>query len=633
MSFTLPFIIDDKYRCESIIGKGGMGTVYKAVQLNMGNRLVAIKVLNEDLAGDEEFRKRFENEANTVGQLQHENIVQIYDRLDYEHTYCIVMEFVDGESLQRIIDHAVETNTPLSDARVVRIGAQVARALKVANDGGITHRDIKPDNILVLKDDTVKITDFGIALREDSTIKTQTGVSLGTPKFMSPEQVIGRGVDGQSDLYSLGVCLYYALTCRVPYDAENPIAVATKHLYETPEPISKFNSSCRPALAQVVMEAMAKQKPDRFANGDEMAQALEASLGDGATVSIETPRPHKSSIMEHGVVMSESHPHTPTRGIKVGIGAGRDKNNSTGIFRFAKPLMSSLWPAIVAVLIVIGIVGASLLVQRSTVSDGRTGANGTLARPGMSKTDTSVGSIINNVNPFGREIIYPDRITAEYKTMLYNVDQLTSQGEIIKARQLMEDFHTKRPDFHSDEIDMRLDLLTSQLPLSVADVQKLLAARRERKGVALLSQTPPNLPLGLAYMTAARDMFKGLTGTYEQEAEIGLLESQVKATTGTVNNAAFAKLSARADEILSQMSIKSAPVPSDAEDVLSQLISQQPTGYSRWIELAEVFRRQGYTDDARVLLQYVERQAPLSGDERKIAGRLYRSLEKQTVPE
>lgn len=270
----MPDIIAGKYEVLETIGRGGMGTVYKARQTNL-DRIVAIKMLSEELAADPEFRARFQQEATVVARLNHPNIVQVHDIEAHKNTFCIIMEFVDGENVQQKIDRDVT----LPDAEVMDIGAQVARALAYAHTRGIIHRDIKPDNIHVTPRGIAKVMDFGIARYLDSKLKTQTGISMGTPKFMSPEQVTGKNVDGQTDLYSLGVCLYYCLTGRPPFDGENAISVATRHLYEQPELPSKINPSISPQVEAAVLKAMEKQKSNRYKTGVEMAEALEAAVG------------------------------------------------------------------------------------------------------------------------------------------------------------------------------------------------------------------------------------------------------------------------------------------------------------------------------------------------------------------
>src|SRR5690606_29320371 len=271
----MPDIIADKYEVLETIGRGGMGTVYKARQRNL-DRIVAIKMLSEELASDPEFRARFQQEATVVARLNHPNIVQIHDIEVHGNTFCIIMEYVDGENLQAKIDRDVT----LPENEIVTIGAQVARALAYAHSRGVIHRDIKPDNIHVTPKGVAKVMDFGIARFLDSKLKTQTGISMGTPKFMSPEQVTGKNVDGQTDLYSLGICLYYCLAGRPPFEGENAISVATRHLYEQPEPPSKLNPSISPAVEKAILKALEKQKNNRYKTGTEMADALEAAVAD-----------------------------------------------------------------------------------------------------------------------------------------------------------------------------------------------------------------------------------------------------------------------------------------------------------------------------------------------------------------
>lgn len=622
MSRKLPFeIADGRYRCETEIGRGGMGTVYKAVQTDL-NRAVAVKILNEDLASDDEFRQRFDQEAKIVAQLTHPNIVSIIDRVLFEHTYCIVMEFVDGFSLQKMI----EQSAPLSDAQVAMIGAQVARALKSAHDKGIVHRDVKPDNLLITKDGLVKITDFGIARLDNSTLKTQTGVSLGTPKFMSPEQVIGRGIDAQSDLYALGVCLYYALTGHTPYDGDNPIAIATKHLYDKPEPISVKNPTCSAALIDVVMTAMAKQKPERYQDGEEMAQALEACASgqSGTQAFIHTAT--KSAIRTGGetdklrrsAAAGVAHSEATT------IITPNGKNRRTTTVQTRKT-MGALWPTAVAVMIVTGIVGASLMLQKSGV--GPDGMN----PPTMAISGRDMPNTISNGTL--RDATYPEKLLIEYAELIKTVEQLSRSGDIVVARQTLDDFRLKHPEFRSFDVDQRIDLLTAQLPLALPDVQKLVAKRREDKSKVYIGGTPANLHVALAYATAARDMLKGL-GTYDREADLASLEAQVKALPAVaLPDDDRTTMTEKLAENRAEMEGDPAYIPlKDIESLYLQMIAAEPTNYGWWLEMAQVYRRLGFTDDARVLLQYVERQAPVSSNERKLAGQQNRSLETQTVP-
>ncbi len=268
-----PVIINGRYEVLAELGRGGMGIVYRAKQKSL-NRRVAIKMLSRDLAGDKEFCARFQQEAEIIARLQHENIVTVYDIEQDRGTFFIIMEYVQGVSLQKRIANSGELSPP----HAARLIGQVARALGYAHKKGIVHRDIKPDNIMVVEDDKAMVMDFGIARVSDSTLKTQTGVSMGTPKYMSPEQARGKKVDNRSDLYSLGVVLYTCLTAELPFDGDSPFTIALKHMQEPPPLPSEKVEGLPEAMEKVVLRAMAKDPADRFQSGEEFAAALEAAV-------------------------------------------------------------------------------------------------------------------------------------------------------------------------------------------------------------------------------------------------------------------------------------------------------------------------------------------------------------------
>ncbi|GEM_PF-560541 len=283
------YIINDRYEVLAQIGRGGMGVVFRANQRSL-NRIVAIKMLSRELAADAEFRQRFQQEAQVIARLQHENIVTVYDIESDRGTFFIIMEFVEGVSLQELL----RTGRRLAPERAARLVAQVARALGYAHNKGIIHRDIKPDNIMVVDDEQkAMVMDFGIARVADSTLKTQTGVSMGTPKYMSPEQARGQHVDARSDLYSLGVVLYACATGELPFDGDSPFTVALKHMQEPPPPPREKAPDLPQALEDIILKALCKERNGRFQTGEEFATALEeifkpamipAMAGIGATV-------------------------------------------------------------------------------------------------------------------------------------------------------------------------------------------------------------------------------------------------------------------------------------------------------------------------------------------------------------
>jgi serine/threonine-protein kinase len=257
-----------RYRATEKIGTGGMADVYKAVDETLG-RTVAVKVMHARYASDPAFASRFRQEAQAAANLQSPNIVNMYDWGADGDTYYIVMEYVRGNDLKSII---IDKGA-LPSKKVADIGAQVAAALSVAHGYDIIHRDIKPHNIMVQPDGSVKVMDFGIARAGNSTM-TQTGSVLGTAHYVSPEQAQGKELTGASDLYSLGVVLYESVTGTLPFDADTPVAVALKQVNEQPLPPSARNSQVDPGLEAIIVKAMQKRAPDRYSSPDEMRKDL-----------------------------------------------------------------------------------------------------------------------------------------------------------------------------------------------------------------------------------------------------------------------------------------------------------------------------------------------------------------------
>ena len=264
-----------RYRILKSIGRGGMADVYLAKDLILDNEEVAIKVLRTNYQTDQIAVARFQREARAMAELNHPNIVSIRDIGEEDGQQFLVMEYVDGSDLKKYIqDHA-----PLSNNEVVRIMEEVLSAMTLAHQQGIVHRDLKPQNILLTKDGTVKVTDFGIAVAFAETSLTQTNSMLGSVHYLSPEQASGKPVDGNTDIYSLGVVLYEMLTGKVPFEGETPIAVALKHVREKVAPPTRYNPSIPPLLEAVVMKALSKNPADRFDSISDMISDLRLSQG------------------------------------------------------------------------------------------------------------------------------------------------------------------------------------------------------------------------------------------------------------------------------------------------------------------------------------------------------------------
>jgi serine/threonine protein kinase len=273
------------------LGRGGMAVVYRAYQPSL-NRYVAIKILPPQYSLDRQFIERFQREAKAAAGLRHPNIVVIHDVGHQEGIYYIVMELLEGQTLKQLI----EREGRLSSRRVARIVEQVATALDYAHERGFVHRDVKPSNIFVGKDDHITLADFGIAKAASETQHlTREGTLMGTPEYMSPEQAEGGKVDRRTDLYALGVVLYQMLVGRVPFRGTTPHAVLHSVIYDPPPSPRQINANLSPAVESVILKAVAKRPGQRFQRGQELAAALRASFAQKRPVAA-VPAPPPPAI-------------------------------------------------------------------------------------------------------------------------------------------------------------------------------------------------------------------------------------------------------------------------------------------------------------------------------------------------
>ena len=311
------------FRVQRLLAEGGMGVVYRAHQPSL-ERTVAIKLLSSDLIGDPDGVKRFRLEAKSVARLNHPNITQVYDIEEEENLIYLVMEYVDGESLDGLI-----TKSVLTESRCLKIVADIADALHFAHEKGIVHRDVKPANVLMTSDGRVKVADFGLAYlidREGGT--TRTGFLVGSPNYMSPEQATGQKIDRRSDIYSLGVVLFRMLTGRVPFVAESSHAVLFMQVGQEPPDPRELNKSISLVTRGLVLKALNKKAEARFQTMAEFRDALlrqSAALGagvageismDDGTVALDTAdvrgafeRAHADA---HGISMPPTEPTKAT---------------------------------------------------------------------------------------------------------------------------------------------------------------------------------------------------------------------------------------------------------------------------------------------------------------------------------
>jgi eukaryotic-like serine/threonine-protein kinase len=282
-----------RYRIVKELGKGTMGVVYQAHDPQI-DRMVALKVLRPDRVTSEAFVARFLKEARAIGRLSHPHIVTIFDAGEDQGTIYIAMEYLEGEPFNEVI-----RSGRLTVPQCVELARQIAATLDYAHRQGIVHRDIKPSNIILDKDNQVKLTDFGIARIEEAASgqQTQAGEILGTPVYMSPEQVMGQTVDGRSDLFSVGVILYEMIVGHRPFSGNNIAAIFRAITQDVPEPPADTDPFIPKELSDLIMKSLAKQLGERFQTGAQMAEALNAVLPEAqAQVDPGPPAPQKSKV-------------------------------------------------------------------------------------------------------------------------------------------------------------------------------------------------------------------------------------------------------------------------------------------------------------------------------------------------
>ncbi len=265
--------INDRYEIIKTIGEGGMANVYLATDIIL-NRKVAVKVLRGDLSGDEKFIRRFQREALSASNLSHSNIVEVYDVGEEEGNHYIVMEYVEGKTLKQLIQKRNSLTLP----EVLDIMMQITDGMAHAHDAYIIHRDIKPQNILILDNGLIKITDFGIAMALNATQLTQTNSVMGSVHYLPPEQANGRGSTIKSDIYSIGIVMYELLTGSVPFKGENAVEIALKHMKEKLPSVKKINPVIPQSIENILLKACAKNPKNRYDDVREMYKDLSVAL-------------------------------------------------------------------------------------------------------------------------------------------------------------------------------------------------------------------------------------------------------------------------------------------------------------------------------------------------------------------
>lgn len=284
-------VLDNRYRLKRLVGIGGMAMVFEADDL-LKKTSVAVKILKEEFAADEVSVQRFINESKAVLMLSHPNIVKIFDvSVKGEYKY-IVMEYIDGITLKAYM----QRKGTLSVKETIAYSIQILRALEHAHLGGVVHRDIKPQNIMLLRSGQIKVTDFGIAKLPDAKTLTATDKAIGTVYYISPEQAAGeKGIDRRTDLYSVGVLMYEMITGKLPFDGENPVSIALKQISEEPKPPRELNPDIPEGLEQIILFAMEKDKDKRFQTATQMIDLLKRVRENPGVVFKQKNTPKKTS--------------------------------------------------------------------------------------------------------------------------------------------------------------------------------------------------------------------------------------------------------------------------------------------------------------------------------------------------
>ncbi len=389
-------VFTGRYEIVRHLARGGMAEVYLARDLLL-DRPVALKVLFPEFSGNQSFVERFRREARAAANLNHPNIVSIYDWGEENGTYFIVMEYIDGLTLREVI----RAEGRVAPERAAAIGADIAAALQFAHNGGVIHRDVKPGNVLI--SGMVKVTDFGIARANDPQESlTQTGAVMGTATYFSPEQAQGVAIDPRSDVYSLGVVLYEMVAGRPPFTGESPVAIAYQHVRETPVPVSEHNPHVPPEFEAVVMKAMAKNRGDRYSSADELRADL-VRFGRGQPVYAAAPPPPAAADVTGVMGATQVQSRAAADGTQMMAATGvvttqaePDRPRRTGVYFVVLVVLLGLLAAFLVLLAQqLGVGGSSSAIVPQVVGFSEADAVRELANAGLKAKSSAVNNDTN----------------------------------------------------------------------------------------------------------------------------------------------------------------------------------------------------------------------------------------------
>lgn len=362
--------LDGRYELTALVGAGGMANVYSATDVLDGNKRVAVKVLKPEYSESEEFLHRFRNESKAIAVLSHPNIVKIFDMGFSDKIQYIVMEYIDGITLKDYID----SERVLNWKDAVHFVVQILRALQHAHNRGIVHRDIKPQNIMLLTDGTIKVMDFGIAkfAREES--RTATAQAIGTVHYISPEQARGDETDARSDIYSVGVMFYEMLTGQKPFDTDNLVSIAVMHMQNVPQRPRDINPNIPSGLEEIIMHAMEKDSKKRYQNANDMIRDIEAFKADNRIIFGYFNAPDDNAGTQYFTPPQDVHRQQRQQQMQNGYDSEYDQNGYTMVDESEPERQKSLAvPILTAVTIVVVIVAAIVICMILGQNTGRDG--------------------------------------------------------------------------------------------------------------------------------------------------------------------------------------------------------------------------------------------------------------------
>lgn len=377
--------LDGRYEIHELLGVGGMAYVYKAYD-NIEKRWVAIKILKEELAGNSDFLRRFRNESKAIAVLSHPNIVKVYDVSFGDRIQYIVMEYIDGITLKQYIEQQGE----IKWREALYFTVQILRALQHAHEKGIIHRDIKPQNIMLLEDGTIKVTDFGIARFSQAETQTMTDKAIGSVHYIAPEQARGGYINDKADIYSVGVMLYEMLTGQLPFVADNAVSVAIMQMQAEPTPPSRINPSIPKGLEEITMHAMEKNPAQRFPSAADMLEDVERFRRNPEIVfhyGEQVDRAYAGTSADiYGNVQQNAAPQKYNDNYEYEEEYVRSQNSNR-----ASKIIVGIVAAVVFVAIAAAVVGVSSLVKGKRANSG----SGFLSfLPGFSTSSTTSDEIV-----------------------------------------------------------------------------------------------------------------------------------------------------------------------------------------------------------------------------------------------